>query len=83
MLRLVSRVLFCSFLFAALVLAMWFAALVYEGDRVYEIHKAWFEMTRSQFDLIQYGGMAYLKLTALVFFLFPAIGIWLVTRKRS
>ena len=81
-LRLVGKALWCSFFFSAIVLALWFGGLVYEGDRIYQIHTAWFEMSRTQFDLIHYCGLAVLKLTAMMLFLFPAIGIWLVTRNK-
>ena len=81
-LRLVGKALLCCFFFAMIVLAVWFAGLVYEGDRIYAIHKAWFEMSRSEFDLIQYRGMIFFKLGALLFFLLPSIGIWLVARPK-
>ena len=81
-LRLLGKVLLCSFLFALLMLTLWFAALVYQGDRVYEIHTAWFAMSRAEFDLIHYCGMGFLKLSAVVFFLAPALAIWLVARPK-
>ncbi len=81
-LRLVGKALLCCFFFAMIVLAMWFAGIVYEGDRIYSIHKAWFEMSRSEFDLIQYRGMMFFKLGAVLFFLLPSIGIWLAARSK-
>lgn len=81
-LRLVGKALLCCFFLAMIILALWFAGVVYEGNRIFAIHKAWFAMSREQFDLVHYCGMAFLKISALVFFLLPAIGIWLAARSK-
>ena len=76
--RAVSNVLFWCFGMSMVVLFLWFGMLFVAHDLVFDFHSMLFEMSENQFDLMHYmlGGM--LKVGALAFFLFPAVGIRLV-----
>ena len=65
----------CFFLNAALIL-LWFLFFLIDGGRWgYELHSRMFDITWHEFALINYCGMAFLKLCNIVFFLFPYMAI--------
>ena len=61
---------YCALLNYA-VLSIWFLVFVCARDRVYRLHSVWFRLSDSQFDAIHYGGMAFYKLTVLIFNVAP------------
>jgi hypothetical protein len=71
-----------SFLISYAVLLLWFLVFLFAPDFLYGMNTKWFAISRSEFDLINYGGMAFLKLINLVFFLSPYLSIKLVLWKR-
>ena len=75
-----ARVLIRCFLLSVALLAFWGVCYLVIGDWGYGFHSRFFEMTRQQFDLIMYCGMAFVKLSAFVFFLIPYIALRLVLR---
>jgi hypothetical protein len=66
---------FCLMLFS-------FAFYLLAADWAYSIHSSWFDITRLQFTLMYYGLMAFMKIAAFLFFLFPYISIKLILRKK-
>lgn len=72
----------CFFLSFALLL-LWFVFYLLAGDLVYSIHSKWFELSRHDYDLLFYYGMAFIKTCAILFFLFPYLAIRLVLRKNE
>ena len=76
----VARALIRCFVLALAFLAVWFVFYLLVGQWGYDIHSRMFEMTRREFDLIMYCGMAFVKLSAFVFFLIPYISLRLVLR---
>jgi len=72
----------CFFLTFALLL-VWFAFFWLAGDIGFYLHSHWFEIDGRDYDLLFYYGMAFLKICAFVFFLFPYIAIRLVIRKKG
>lgn len=56
-------------------LMLWFAVITLAADRVYELHRKWFPMSREAFNVIQYGAMAFYKLLILAFFLVPWLAL--------
>jgi hypothetical protein len=72
----------CFFLSVTLLL-LWFVFYWVAGDWAYNIHSRWFELSRHDFDLINYYGMALIKICAILFFLFPYLSIKLVLRKKE
>ena len=72
----------CFFLSLALLL-LWFVFYLVAGDWAYSIHSRWFELSRRDFGLINYYGMALTKIWAILFFLFPYLSIKLVLRQKE
>jgi hypothetical protein len=73
-----------SFLISYAVLVLWFLIFLFAPDSLYGLNTKWFAIDRHEFDLINYGGMAFLKIINLAFFLSPylAIKVWL-RKKRT
>jgi hypothetical protein len=62
---------------------LWFVLFLLAGDLVYSVHSRLFELSRRDFDLMNYCGMAFLKICGITVFLFPWIAIQLVIRKAE
>jgi hypothetical protein len=75
-----ARVLIRCFVLSLALLLIWFVFYLVVGRWGYDIHSRMFEMTRREFDLIMYCGMAFVKLSAFVFFLIPYIAVRLTLR---
>lgn len=60
------------------VMIIWFGAFVFAHDRIYEMHKRWFNLSVTTFDTIHYTGLAVYKIGVLLFFLVPLIAILVV-----
>jgi preprotein translocase subunit SecG len=73
----------CFFL-CCLLLIVWlvFYSLGGKGDLGYSIHSKWFEMSKHDYVLLNYYGIAFTKICAILFFLFPYIAIRLMLRKK-
>ena len=65
-----------------LLLLFWFGFYLLAGDWAHGIHARWFELTKHQFDLMNYYGMAFIKMSVILFFLIPYVAIRLVLRKN-
>lgn len=72
----------CFFLTFALLI-LWFVLFLAADDWGYCIQSYWFELNRYEYDLLNYYGMAFVKMCAFIFFLFPYIAIKLVLRKNK
>jgi hypothetical protein len=68
----------CFILNFALILFWFFFFLIGNGQWGYEVHSRIFDITRHDFVLINYCGMAFVKLCNIIFFLFPYVAIRLV-----
>ncbi len=77
----VSAVLIRCFLFSFALLLLWFLFFLLGGEQGYRIHSQWFDLTRRDYDLLCYYGMAFMKMCAILFFLFPYIAVRLVRRR--
>jgi len=51
------------------------------GSAGYSLHSQWFELSRHDYDVLNYSGIAFTKICAIVFFLFPYIAVRLVLRR--
>jgi hypothetical protein len=78
-----ARVLIRCFILPIAVLTFWWLVFLVAGRQAYVIHSSMVAITRHEFDLINYVGMAVLKLLAFVLFLVPYISIRLVLRRRA
>jgi len=73
----------CFILNFALILFWFFFFLVGSGRWGYEFHSKIFDITRHEFVLINYCGIAFAKLCNLIFFLFPYVAIRLVLKLKQ
>ncbi len=78
-----ARILIRCFIGGVLLMLIWFISFTFGGDWIYGFHSKWFLMPRQTFNAIHYGGMAFIKILLIVFFLLPYIAIKLVSKKKS
>ena len=71
-----------SFLISYAILLIWFLMFLFAPDCLYGMNTRWFAISRHEFDLINYCGIAGMKIINLVFFLCPYLSIKLWLRKR-
>ena len=81
-LQTVADVLLRCFIFSFSVMMFWFVMVMIMGDLAYRIHSALFDIARHDFDMMNYYGMAILKMLSFTLFLFPYIAIKLALRKK-
>jgi hypothetical protein len=79
--RIAGIFLRCFFMCYALLL-LWFFLYLFAGNWAYGIQAGWFELSRQDFALVNYCTIAFTKICAIVFFLFPYVLIRLVLRKK-
>jgi len=64
------------------LLIIWFFFYWAAGDWGYNLTSVWFQVSKHEYDLLSYSGIAFVKICALVFFLAPYIAIKLVLSKN-
>lgn len=71
-----------AFLWCALinygVLVIWFLVFILARDFMQRLHGRWFQLSRQQFDVIHYAGMAVFKLGIILFNLVPYVALRIV-----
>jgi hypothetical protein len=72
----------CFFLVYALLL-IWFIFCLVGGDWGYNLTSKWFQVSKHEYNLVCYCGIAFMKICVLTFFLIPYIAIELVLRKNK
>ncbi len=77
-LLIVSRVLLRCVLMGFLLLFVWFGAFLAVGDFAYDVHAKMFDISRHEFDVMNYYGMTIVKGCVVLFFLVPLIATRLV-----
>jgi hypothetical protein len=78
-----AKILLRCFVLGYLLLLLWAALYLFAGSLTYGIASKLFALTPHEVDLINYCGMAIVKCSVFLFFLFPYIAIRLVLRKRT
>jgi hypothetical protein len=78
-----ATILGWTFLFNYAVLLLWFLAVLLAPDWLYGMNARWFAIGRHEFELVNYCGIAFLKLVNLAFFLCPYFAIKLMLRKNT
>lgn len=73
----------CFILNFALVLFWFFFFLIGSSQWGYELHSKIFDITRHEFALINYCGIAFVKSCNIIFFLFPYVAIRLVLKLKQ
>jgi hypothetical protein len=61
------------------ILLLWFLCFFLTHDWLYHWHAKWFRLSREQFNVLHYGGMAIFKIGILLFNLTPFIALWIVS----
>ncbi len=79
----VAGVFLRCFVLAFCLLLFSFVFYLLAADWAYSIHSRWFELSRHDFDLMNYYGMAFFKMASFLFFLIPYIAIKLILRKKQ
>ncbi|MFA5026579.1 MAG: DUF6868 family protein [Candidatus Methylomirabilota bacterium] len=78
-----SRVLLGAFGLGMLLLLVWVAVFALLGEFVYTLHGSFFAISRAHFDAIHYAGIACVKVSLFLFFLFPYLALrWELRRQR-
>ena len=70
-----SEFLGWSALFNYFLLTFWFLVFVVAKDWLFELHNSWFDISREQFNLLHYSGIAFYKILLFVFILMPFIAL--------
>lgn len=78
-----AGILIRCFLMTIALLFVWFIFFAFASGFVYDLHSRWFDLDGYDLNWFFYIGMATLKISAFVFFLFPYIAIRLVLRKSK
>jgi hypothetical protein len=79
-LEVASGVLLRCFVLGVILLLMWFVVFLVGGEMAYGIHSKLIDITKHEFDLLNYYGIAFLKVLVFVAFLIPYVAIRLVLR---
>ncbi len=72
-----------SFLLGVAFLLFWFLLYMIAPGWLFEINAKWFDIERRDFELINYFGMGFMKISILLFFLLPYLAIRSMLRKRT
>lgn len=57
------------------ILLAWGLGFMLARDWIYRMHSRFFRITKAQFETIQYAGMAFFKISLLIFNLIPYIAL--------
>ena len=76
----VSKTLLWCFVLGFLSMLLWFGFFLLGGDFAYDIHSKMFDITDHEFEMMNYFGMAVLKILVWMFFGIPYIATRLVLR---
>ena len=79
----VATVLGGAFLINVAIVLLWFCLTTFVPDWSYVMVEKWFAISRHEFDLVNYAGIAFMKLLNLVFCLSPYLSIKLLLRKKK
>ena len=82
-LDILPSILIRCFVIGVVFVMLWFIFFLLSGDAGYRIHTKLFQISRHEYDLLNYYGMAFVKVCNFLFFLFPYIAIRIVLRQRN
>jgi len=82
-LEILSSILIRCFAIGVIFVTLWFIFFLLGRDSGYMIHNNLFQISRHEYDLLNYYGMAFVKGCNFLFFLFPYIAIRMVLRRRN
>jgi hypothetical protein len=82
-LEVLSTILIRCFVMGVVFIALWFIFFLLGGNAGYAIHERLFQISRHEYDLLNYFGMVFVKGCNFLLFLFPYIAIRMVLRRRK
>ena len=82
-LQTLATILIRSFLFGLAFLLLWFVLYLIAPGWMFEMNAKWFNIDKRDFDLINYFGMGFVKISILLFFFFPYLAIRSMVRKKG
>ena len=82
-LEVLSRILIRCFVIGVVFITLWFIFFLLGGDKGYTLHAMLFQISRHEYDLLNYYGMAFVKGFNFLLFLFPYLAIKMVLRRRK
>lgn len=56
-----------------LILCLWFALFAFAKEWLFNLHTNWFDITKAQFEMFHYSGMAIYKMFIVFFAMIPFI----------
>ena len=79
-----AAILIRSFLLGLAFLLLWFLFYLIAPGWMFEMNARWFSIDKRDFDLINYFGMGFVKISIFLFFFFPYLAIkWTLRKKRE
>ncbi len=82
-LQTLATILIRSFLIGLAFLLFWFLLYLIVPGWMFETNAKWFNIGKRDFDLINYFGMAFVKISILLFFFFPYLAIRSILRRKE
>jgi nitrate reductase gamma subunit len=82
-LKTLAAILIRSFLIGLAFLLLWFVLYLIVPEWMFEMNAKWFNIGKRDFDLINYFGMGFVKISILLFFFFPYLAIRSMLRKKE
>lgn len=79
----VATILGGAFLINVAIILLWFIIVLIGPDWMFCITSKWFSVSKHEFNLINYGGIAFYKVINIVFFLCPYLSIKFLLRKKK
>lgn len=61
------------------LLIWWAAFIIFAHDWVFRFHGKWFNLNYEQFDMVHYAGIAFYKLSIILFNLMPYLALRIIT----
>jgi hypothetical protein len=80
-LEVLSGILIRCFVIGVVFIMLWFIFFLFGGDEGYTLHALLFQISRHEYDLLNYYGMAFVKGLNFLLFLFPYLAIKMVLRR--
>jgi len=78
-----ATILIGSFLLGLAFLLLWFLFYLIAPGWMFEMNARWFNVDRRDFELINYFGMGFVKISIVLFFFFPYLAIKWTLRKKG
>ncbi len=82
-LQMLATILIRSFLIGLAFLLLWFLLYLIVPEWMFEMNAKWFNIGKRDFDLIDYFGMGFVKISILLFFFFPYLAIRSMLRRKE